>query len=188
MIMKKNLFYFMLLPLVLMMACSSDDEPEPTHEMGDWSLDSFILINLPDAFSSNENAVAPINAISFGGVTFDSYDITLATDNTFTRRIAIDGPNINDSGEWELASGRLTLATEDGTEEFTVERNESDQLWLSEEAQFGFIPDIYFDTVTQTYIDFLNTLTDAQLDSVNSSLTQAVTLDLVYAFERQVSN
>ena len=184
--MKKNLLYLLMLPLAFMLSCSSDDEPDPTHEMGNWALDSFVLINFPEAFSSNEGLIATIDAITFGGATIESYSLSLNTDNTFARSIEVLGPNINDSGTWELSGDDLTLTNEDGDDlEFTVELNEDDQLWLSEPAAFLFIPDVYFDTVTQDYFDLLETFSDEQLDSVNDVLSQEVQLDLVYAFERQ---
>lgn len=183
--MKNYLLLFGLGALLVMVSCKDDEEPTPPHEVGVWELDSYVFVNFPAGFESNEDLAFGVSQLSFGGVTFEDYTLTLVKDGTFILEIGVPGPDIEDEGTWELDDEELILEGEDSDLEWTVEKNEEDELWLSLETQSGFIPDIYYDTVTQVYRDYLETLTDAQLDSVGNVLTQTVSFDLVYIFERE---
>ena len=156
--MKRNLLiYALAIGVGFMTACGSDDDPgPPPHIVGDWELDSYILINVPSAYAArNEGAVLLLDDLSFGGVTFESYDLGIAADGTFSRKIEIPGPSLIDNGTWTLDGDDFILDSEasNDDEEFGVERNENDQLWLSQEVNFNLIPDAVLDTLTQEYVD-----------------------------------
>ncbi|SNS69010.1 hypothetical protein SAMN05421640_0865 [Ekhidna lutea] len=165
---------------MILLSCGKDDGPVITHEMGSWDLDSFILTNLPAEYSNNEGRIFLVNQISFGGLVFESYEITFNSDLTYERSVGVPGPDIKDNGTWELDGDDLILMSEDADqeEEYRVEQNEDDQLWWSIESQFSLVKDAIADTITQEYID---TLTDEEF----FDLFDAVSVDLVYAFERQ---
>ncbi|MEP5611745.1 MAG: hypothetical protein ABJP45_05815 [Cyclobacteriaceae bacterium] len=181
----KKILYISLSLSVFLMSCSSDDSPTPTHEIGTWSLDGYQFINFETGFESNNELSLGINQLSFGGAAFEDYFLTLNIDETYTREIGVAGPDIDDSGTWELNEDELILDSEEvGEDIWQVERNEDDDFWISFPSQNSFIPDIYFDTVTQEYRDYLETLTDAELDSVNAAIARTATFDLVFIFER----
>ena len=175
--------------LLFLTSCGGDgDDPAPAHEVGTWELDSYALQGFPTGFESNEGLILTLDQITFGGVQFQGYELTLNSDGTYSRSIEITGPDVDDNGTYTLEGDDLELESEDGDfQEFDVVRNEDDDLWLSQRDGItsSFIPDIYFDTVTQTYIDFLQTLTEAQLDSVNAELSEVLELDLVFVLERK---
>lgn len=172
----KKVLYLLLASAMFFISCSKDDEPVLTHEIGTWELDSYILTNLPAGFTNNEGRIFAVNEINFGGVSFDSYEITFASDFTYQREISVTGPDLNDEGTWELDGDDLTLISDefDDEEDYNIEENEDDQLWWSLEVQFGLL----HDTTTQAYVD---TLTPEEL----ADLITPVSLDLVYAFERK---
>lgn len=185
--MKNHLPLFALIALLLVVSCKDKEEPAPPHEVGVWALDSYLFINFPSEFEGYEGLAYDIDELSFGnGVVYDDYTLVLEKDGTYSLEIGITGPDINDAGTWEIDNDELKLeSTEDNDDQdWTIEKNEEDDLWLSFETQSAFIPDIYFDTVTQKYIDYLNTLTDQQLDSVSNAISRVVSFDLVYVFER----
>ncbi|MEM6737561.1 MAG: hypothetical protein AAGC64_07365 [Bacteroidota bacterium] len=187
--MKKLLLFNITLFFLLCGTSCGDDDEEPTltHEIGEWSLDSYALQNFPAGFESNEGLLLRVDQISLGGLSVESYKLVLNNDGTYTRSIDVTGPDVNDNGTWELDDDDLELEPEDGDfQEFSVARNENNDLWLV--ARNGittaFIPDIYFDTVTQSYLDFLDTLSNDQIDSISNVLSEPVVADLVYIFER----
>ncbi len=166
---------------IILFSCGGDDDPVTTHEMGSWELDSFILTNVPADYAQfNEGRVFLVNQISFGGIVFESYEITFNSNFTFERSIGVPGPDLRDNGTWELDGDNLILMAEDEDfeEEYNVEQNENNQLWWSVESQFSLLKDAIADTITQEYVD---TLTDQEF----ADLFDAVSVDLVYAFERQ---
>ncbi|MFT6868004.1 MAG: hypothetical protein ACJA08_002852 [Cyclobacteriaceae bacterium] len=159
----------------------SDDEPKVNPIIGNWVIDSFVIENVPSAFSSNEGQ-------EFASLWGESkYTLSFTADNQYTRVISFSSDDLSEEGEWELDDDELTLDP-DGTglnifEDFTVVKSEKTDLILKAEVVFGFIPDIYFDTVTQVYLDYLATLTEDQLDSINDELVQGVSVDLIYDFD-----
>lgn len=176
----KKIFIFLLMAS-LFSSCGGDDEPVMTHEMGSWELDSFILANVPLDYSNNEGRIFAVNQISFGGgLVLDSYELTLNSDMTYERSIGVTGPDIRDNGQWSLEDDILTLTEEDADEdeEYDIEENDNDQLWWSVESQFSLLKNSVADTITQEWVD---TLTDEEF----FALFDVVTVDLVYAFERQ---
>lgn len=183
--MKKLFTFLMLGSFVFLLSCKDDEEPEPPHEVGEWELDSYMFINFPAGFESNENLAFGISELSFGGVSYEDYYLKLKNDGSFELKIGIPGPDVKLTGTWELDDDELQLDSDDGDQEWRVEKNEENDLWLSVETQSDFIPDIYYDTVSQSYNDYLNTLSEEQLDSVANVLFKVVTFDLVYVFERE---
>jgi hypothetical protein len=173
--MKKS-FYLLFASFVLL-SCGKDDGPVITHEMGTWELDSYILSNVPEGFKQkNEGQILAVNEISFGGgVTIESYELTLNSDMTYKRTIGVTGPDIKDDGTWVFEDDVLTLTPEDEDEqEYRIEENDNDQLWWSVESQFLLL----HDTVTADYYNSLD-------NEGQNELFTAVSIDLVYAFERQ---
>lgn len=175
----KKLTYFIVITFALI-SCGGDDGPTITHEMGSWNLDSFILTNVPSDYSNNEGRIFGVSQISFGGVVFESYEITFNSDQTFERNIGLAGPNVNENGTWKLEGDDLTLTSEDGenTQEYSIEKNEDDQLWWSTGSQFSLLKNSVADTLTQEWV---NTLSDDDF----FALFDQVSVDLVFAFERQ---
>lgn len=185
--MKKHLKLLPALALLLLfVACKDDEEPPAPHEVGTWSLNNFAFKNMPNGFESWEGSLFDVDELT----SLTSYVFTLQKDGTYTRRVGISGrlPE-EDDGKWTLVDNELTLESEQFTEDdvFGVDRNRDNELWLTQEITIGLIPDIYFDTVTQAYINYLNTLTDEQLDSVDAVLTQYPLFDLVHLFEKETN-
>ena len=169
-----------LLTLFALSSCGSDDDGgPPPHIVGDWEFDSFILSNVPSAYSNNEGAILAIDQISFGGSAIESYGIEFIADGRFDRSIGVLGPDLNDEGTWVLEDDELTLDSDDidDDEIFDVEKNEDDQLWLSVEVQFSLLPNAVADTLTNEYYNGLS-------NEDKDALFDVVSLDLVYAFKK----
>ncbi|MEO9475550.1 MAG: hypothetical protein ABJG41_08445 [Cyclobacteriaceae bacterium] len=177
--MKGTLKLLAALSIILFTVSCSDDEPKPApHEVGDWELDSFFITDLPSDYQLNDGRTFGVSEILFGGIQFESYTITINANGSFSRKIGlINSPNLNDDGSWEIDDDDFELVTEDGDELFGIEKNESDQLWLSTPATFGLVKDDILDTLSQAWV---NSLTDEEYNA----LFDPVSLDLVYAFER----
>ena len=174
--------------LVAATSCGKDDEPEPLHEVGSWSLNGYALEDFPAGFESNEGFELDINQIRLGGVSVEGYHLTLSPDGNYERSIENILSLIEENGEWSLENGLLSLTPENGNaQNFLVKKSEDDDLWFVEENSIAasFVPDIFYDTVSQEYEAYLDTLTVAQLDSVNEALSEVLELDLLYRFERQ---
>ena len=166
------------LALFLLSSCGGDDEViADAHEVGEWSLDQFILSNLPPGFTSLEGNELEVNEITFGEVVITQYELTLFNDGRYTRSIDIDNSeaNLDDFGMWVLEDDELILTTNDDVEEvWDVVLNEEDQLQWSTTATFGLL----HDSVTQ---EDLTGITEAEFNS----LINNVQLDLIYAFSRK---
>ncbi len=176
----KKLLYLSIVGTMFLTSCGNDDSVAPTHEIGTWLLDSYVLTNPPAGFEGSDGIAFQVNEISFGGVAFDSYEITFAQDGTFTRRIGVSiGPNINDDGTWSITDDDIVLTSSDTEtdEEYTVERNENDQLWWSTETSFALLSDFRSDSLVNAGVTSLTQEQFTQLASV-------VVVDLIYAFER----
>jgi len=169
-----------ILILAICFSCGGDgDDPVPTHEVGNWELDFFATINVPLEYQLSEGEIYDLSILSFDGVSLESYELNLNSDLTYTRSLGVQGPNINDNGTWILEDDELILTDEDENDfTFEIQRNEEDQLWLSEEINFGLVKDAIRDTITAEWI---STLSNAELNA----LIDPVILDLVYAFERE---
>lgn len=186
--MKNYLLVLLTLSTLVLVSCKEDEEPTPPHIVGKWNLENFATINLPDAFASNEGSTYEVNEITFGGIAFDSYDLTFSKDGSFSRDISIQGrlPQTDD-GNWEIDEDELILTDEDDNEEFyDIIKNENDELWFSLSASFSLIPDSTYVRLFEEYetnqgvIDYLNSLTDEEF----GALFYAAPLDLVYVLSR----
>ena len=181
----KNQIIIFTLCFAFILGCGDDEEPTLTHEMGDWELVNFALLNLPPGFTSREAQKLELNEISY----IQAYQLSLKSDGTYSRTIEESGflPN-SSSGEWRIAETTFTLTPDDDAnaeENYKVEENENDNFWISDPEEFQLIPDIYYDTVTQDFIDYYNALDIEAKNAINATLFQKVSLDLAYIFERQ---
>ena len=70
------------------------------------------------------------------------------------------------------------MESDDVTEDYTLERNETDQLWISEPRNFLLLPNNILDTLTNAYVA---TLTEQEFVDLHDE----VTIDFIYAFERE---
>ncbi len=194
--MKRNLLYLLFLAVAgLLVSCSEDDEPVPDpHEVGTWDLVGYATINLPPGFESNEGSTYDISEITFGGLVLTSLEMVLNNDGTYSREFRVDGvlPE-TDEGTWEIEEEEelLILSPEEGDEqEFTLEKNEDDELWYSVSSQFALIPDATYQEWQETYEtqeelnEYLASLTDEEFNA----LFETVVLDLVYLFEKEANN
>lgn len=182
--------------LVFIASCSSDD-PEPTHEMGTWVLENFVVSGLPSSYSNSEGAV---RTISYYG--FESYSVVLNQDNTFLTSIKRpNSPTGTIQGTWELTTDKLIFTTNPGTEdesssEFSLITNQSNQLWYSESIDPNGGVDFFMSDATREQLladhggvdganAHLSTLASsedqADIDLLNSYF-DTPTFNLVYAF------
>lgn len=175
-----------LLIVLLFFSCGKDDGPTITHEMGDWKLDAFILSNVPATHSRSEGAIIKANELIFGGETFDSYTLSLNSDQTFERTIEVTGPNVKTNGNWQLTGDDLVLTykdsrDEDQEEEYKITKNESDQLWWSLKSNFLLVSNARLDSISKLPSGWDK---DLSADDRNKFYDQ-VSLDLVFTFERK---
>lgn len=159
-------------------ACGDDDgDTTPSHEIGEWDLLNYALLNVPSAYSNSEGRTLALNQVTLG---ITSYELDLEADGTFDRSIGIIGrlPD-DDEGTWVLDDNDLTLDSEDLSDDeiFSVEKNEEDDLWLSVSLNFFLIPNTVDDTLTQAYF---NSLTEEEQDA----LFDPVPVDFTFVFER----
>jgi len=187
--MKRKIQSIIMLGLLILASCGSDEDPEPPHIVGSWDLENFIIINLPTSYSRNEGRTFQINELTFGGATFSSYNLDIAADGTYIRKIGFAGsPSANDQGAWTLSDDGNDLniaANDDDTGvDWDVAKNELDQLWLTQPSTFGFISDATINQLEDEHgeglTEYLNGLTDEEFDA----LVDPVIVDLLYAFTR----
>ncbi len=172
----KKVLYICLASTMFLLSCSSDDSVPLTHEMGEWELNSFILSDLPEGFEGREGVIVAINALRFGGSVFEQYELSLNSDQTYSRKITFEvGPSARDNGTWVLDEDDfLILTNEDGDDiEFEIVQNRNEQLWWAEPANFT----MFHDSVTSEDLEGLT-------DEEEEALLNIVPLNLVYAFER----
>ncbi len=174
--MKKHLLYLLILPILFLAACGKDDDqPEPTHEVGTWELEGFLLSNLPNGFTGYEGLQLGLSDLNFGGVSYDSYTLDLNIDGSYSIEIEVGLLDDEDTGTWTLDGDELILDSDEfGEQAWDVVENEDDDLWLSQTSNFS----LFHDSVTQAQLD---TLTDEEINQ----LLNSVTLDLIFAFERK---
>ncbi|MEO9803113.1 MAG: hypothetical protein ABJF04_07695 [Reichenbachiella sp.] len=184
------------LSLIFVASCSSDD-PEPTHEMGTWTLENFVVTDLPSTYSNAEGIVRTI-----GYYGFESYSIVLNQDKTFLTSIKRpNSPTGTIEGTWELTEDKLIFTTNAGTEdetstEFGLIRNQSNQLWYSEGIDPNGGVDFFMSDATReqlitdhgdvdganAHLNALANSTDqADIDLLNSYF-DTPTFNLVYTF------
>lgn len=182
-----------ILSFVFITSCSSDDE-DPTHEMGTWVLENFIISELPSTYSRSEGIV---RSLAYYG--YETYKLELNSDKTFLISIKFLGnPTSTGTGVWELTEEQLKLTIGEGEDEVSIEynviQNESNQLWISENIDPNnidvFISDAIQDELiadydgvdgANAYIQGLDSSDPDDLAELNRIFTSP-TFDLVYAF------
>jgi hypothetical protein len=175
--------------ILIIVSCGDDKEVTPPHEVGNWNLVNFAFLNVPAGFTSNEGVLSEINEISFGGLRFSSYTLSIKSDGSYSREIATTGrlPQ-KDKGTWENKKDEFIFIDSDDNEDvFNLEKNEDDQFWFSASSPFAMIPDT---TITRLFNQYsTGTAVNAYLDSLSdeeySALLFPVVLDLVFVFERK---
>lgn len=178
--MKKQLLYSLIIGMTILASCGGDSEKVDPHHIGSWDLDSYILLNVPSDYSNNEGRILLLNQLLLGGVVIEKYTLNILSDGSYSRKIEIPGPSLNDAGMWSLDDDDFALDSDedDGDVDWTVEKNEDDQLWFSQSQIFSLIKNSVADTITQ---DWADSITDEEFNA----LFDQVTLDLVFAFEKQ---
>ena len=159
-------------------ACGDDDgDATPSHEIGEWDLLNYALLNVPSAYSNNEGRTFALNQVPLG---ITSYELELNSDGTFDRTIGVVGriPD-DDEGTWVLDENDLILDSDDFNDDeiFGVEKNEEDDLWLSISLNVPLLQNTIDDTLTSTYF---NSLTEEEQDA----LFDSVPVGFTFIFER----
>lgn len=176
-----------LLVLSLIVSCGEDEvKVETRHEVGNWELANYAIINLPDAFARLEGRLFEVGDLS----TIKSYTFSLTGDNKYSREINFEGklPQ-KDVGSWTLDDEEFNFKSESfsDNESLTVEKNEDRELWLSFSATFTLIPDSTILRLSneyptqEAYEKYFDDLTDEEYNA----LTYQTTLDLVQLFDKK---
>ena len=159
-------------------ACGDDDgDATPSHEIGEWDLLNYALLNVPSAYSNSEGRTLALNQVNLG---ITSYELELNTNGTFDRSVGVIGriPD-DDEGTWVQDENDLILDSDDFEDDeiFGVEKNEEDDLWLSISLNVPLLQNTIDDTLTSTYF---NSLTEEERDA----LFDSVPVDFTFIFER----
>ncbi len=184
--MKSTLKLLSALGLIIFSVSCGDDEktPEANPIVGSWVIDTYLIENVPDAYSNNEGS--ELSSL-FGE---DSYVLEVLANGTYNRALSFSSPSevFDESGEWLLEENSFLLdPTGSGIgldNDFEVLKSTKTDLRLSIEVNFSLVPDIYFDTVTDQYRNYLQNLSNEEFDSVYSNvLTRPTLVDLVFDFD-----
>lgn len=190
--MKKILHYISIFAFVFLVACGSSEDPAPPHIAGSWELESFVIINLPSTHLESEGRTYQLSEISLGGASISTYKLDIAADGTYIRKVAFIGgaPSSNDQGKWTLSTDgedfNLTELDADTGEDWSVVKNELDQLWVTIPTNFPLFSDAKRAELlaehgsAEAVNTFLNGLTNEEF----SMLLDVVTVDLLFAFAR----
>ena len=185
--MKKILLY-LLVPFIAFLVSCGGDEEIPPHIVGTWTLKEYAIINLPSDYASNEGRTYELDEITLG---IEEMEIIVSNDGTYSRTIKSSGslPD-TDSGTWTISTDGedFTLDSDDfdDDEEFGVEKNETDDLWISFPITFGLISDSTIDQLFTDHGDsagvnaYLATLTNEEYQA----LFDSPLVDLVFVMER----
>lgn len=159
-------------------ACKEEEAPPP-HIVGEWSLREFAITNVPTAYSYSDLSI--YQPADFG---YTSYTMSIINDGKYSRLWTIDGNATNDSGDWELTDDTFILNSDNIglSEDFAVDKNENNKLWLSQSTLFPLVKDAIRDTLTQAYIDEI--YTDGLTDAEYNILFDNVTVDFTSVFEK----
>lgn len=191
--MKKILNSLVFFSLIILASCGSSEDPAPPHIVGVWELESYVIINVPSTHSRQEGTTFQINELNQAGLVLTSYSIDIAADGTYIRKLSFQGgsPNQNDQGTWKLSTDgkdlTITMKDEDTGVDWSVEKDELDQLWITEPSSFSLISNA---TIDQLFVDYgdsagvnehLNSLTD----EAYALLFDNVSIDLLNAFARK---
>jgi len=162
--------------LPLLNSCKKESDPEPLSPLvGTWTRDVYQLTELPQTFSNFEGystkAVYPNE---------ESYTLTFTNDKKYNRKIAVTGPDANDTGVWKQDGTTLTLDSDDAQlddEDFEIEEDiTGNQLVLSQMVKFSLLPDAVTDTLTTAWAN-------AHPDELDQYF-QDVDLKLLFLFEK----
>lgn len=184
--MKKHLHTSLILAVALMVGCAKDDPAPVNPVVGEWLLSQFTFTNLTDEFSDWEG----FNGTSFWGE--DTYQLNFVKDMTYSRELSFSSGNVyTEEGDWESDEQDLFLDP-DGSgigiyNDFKVVEATEKDLTLSADINQYLIPNIYYDTVTQEYIDKLNMWETEDVDKYNAELNrilQLTSITLVYEFDK----
>ncbi len=169
-----------LLAFALFFSCSDNEEPAPAHEIGNWDLVNYSTINLPDGFARLEEHLYDVSEINFGSSVLEYYHLEIYDDGTYTRELLVVGRDdpFEDAGEWSLEGSILEMDSENVDFNWEIQKNEDNELWLSQNVRFLLLPDAIEDTLSDEYI---NSITRQEYIELHSS----VSLDLVYVFDRE---
>lgn len=183
--MKKFLHTFLIVGLVILASCT-EDEPEPVNPViGEWLLSSFEFTNLDNDFSGWEGYTGP----AYWGE--DSYDLILNEDLTFSRVLLVGTNDFSEEGDWE-SDGEDIFLDPDGSgigiyEDFTIIEATDKDLIMSTDINEFLVPDIYYDTVSQVYLDSLALWEVENVDRYTEELNkifQLTAVTLVYEFDK----
>lgn len=174
--MKIHLLTFAMLAVITFSSCGDDEEAAPPpHEVGEWTLENYALMNLPPDYQRYEGSTFPPSV--FGT---ESYTLKLLVNKTFEREIETAGtlPQ-DDMGTYTISEDELILNSHDSADEevYNLERNRNNRLWLGLPIQTLLLTDAIADTITQEYI---NSLTEQEYEDLHD----IVSLDLIFAFEK----
>jgi len=189
-------FFTKLFLLGLVLSVFSCDEESETEEdvnllVGEWALDSYVIANVPSDFSGWEDY--ELQGTLWGE---SSYAFIFNEDGTYTRSLAFldtSGEEVvfSEEGDWEEEDSFLELDPEGSeigiNEEFDVVEVDDKDLVLSIDINFDLIPDLYYDTVTTEYTDYLDSLFVADIDlygDVVDELFQTTAVTINYEFDR----
>jgi hypothetical protein len=188
--MKNQLQIFALLFFVtFLFSCGDDDEVATTHEMGNWTLESFIIANSPAVFSYQDGLTFGVSDITLGGTSINSYELELNKNSSFVRKLGVQNSvSQNDQGTWLLEDESLILTSDEdtGDEEFQIEKNELDQLWLSIEASFLLIRNDTIDALNVRYdnADDINSYLNGLPAEDYAAYFSPASVDIIFAFKR----
>ena len=181
--MKRNFYRGLLLlvgfPLVFG-ACKKDDDPEPPKPIeGTWNRDVYQLTNLPAGFMLLNNVTT---TDLYGSAQFpeEGYTFTFKADGTFERKIAFEGPDLNDTGKYTLDGTKLSINSDNDQiddEEFTVVGEISKtSMVVSQIFTFNLLPDAIADTLSQAWYD-------THADEVDAK-RQPIDVTILFLFEK----
>lgn len=127
---KYNLLYLLLIGLLIVSACSKDDNP--TESNGDNLVGTWVLTKITIVSGGNlEIAPATIGT---------SATIIIRSDRTFTATTTDTEGTSTETGTWSVANGKITMKTSDGSSEeipYTVNGNKLTIETMMEIAAFG---------------------------------------------------
>lgn len=177
--MKKSTFYSLAVAILCFASCGGDEEIVDPNHIGVWSLDSYVFLNVPDDYDNNEGSIFALSDINFGSSPIDEYTLSIARGGTYARAIDGLGPAISDDGTWTLEDGRFSLDSDvdGGDVEWSVEKNEDNQLWLSQSTRFNLLKNAITDTATTEWLSSLSL-------EQRETFTDQVTLDFTFVFDK----
>ena len=180
--MKKYLLYLLIVPLVVFSGCGEDDEPEPTHEIGTWELQGFIMTDFPDAYSIWDGGQYAVSALGW-----DSFTMELNIDGTYELDVEAGLSDLNDSGTWTLSGDELTFDSnvdDDNDIEWEVVDNANDDLDLKLPFQSLWPTTADVDSLLATD-EYQNATDTEKNDLLNSLDNDVVSHSIIYVLERE---